>query len=160
MNEMTAWESEVRDWLATTVGPRPDGPTAPDLAVFRALDDDAETAFLDRIRAYRRHRFDAGYGALTLAPEHGGRGLSASFAAAFTRCEQEFDVPLSTELISATTGLVAPAIALYGSPAQRKRFLTPLLRTDLLACQLFSEPGTPTLPGRIPRPAQIGRAHV
>ena len=116
-----------------------DGP--PDLAVFRNLTDDQETALLSAIRSYRRARYDAGYGALTLGVEHGGAGLPASFAAVFSQVETEFAVPPSTELISVTTGLVAPAVALYGTPELRERFVVPLLRTDLLACQLFSEPG-------------------
>nr|WP_231896000.1 acyl-CoA dehydrogenase family protein [Gordonia sp. LAM0048] len=57
------------------------------------------------------------------------------------RAELEFDVPPSTELISVTTGLVGPAVAMFGTDEQREAYARPLLRTDLLACQLFSEPG-------------------
>jgi alkylation response protein AidB-like acyl-CoA dehydrogenase len=135
------WADEVRAWLHATVGPAVEGDGAQDLAVFRNLTDDQETELLDVIRAYRRARYDAGYGALTLPAEHGGAGLPASFAAVFSQLEAEYAVPPSTELISVTTGLVAPAVALYGSPELRERFLVPLLRTDVLACQLFSEPG-------------------
>ncbi len=151
--DLAAWSEAVRTWLHSAVGPLPvDKPEEgvspldgvypqPDLAVFRNLTDNQERTLLDAIRAYRRARFDAGYGALTLPVEHGGAGLPASFAAVFAQLEAEFAVPPSTELISVTTGLVAPAVALYGSATLRERFVTPLLRTDLLACQLFSEPG-------------------
>lgn len=135
------WAEQVRAWLGATVGIAPAESGPPDLAVFRNLTDDQEAELLDAIRAYRRARFDAGYGALTLPVEHGGAGLPASYAAVFAQLEAEFAVPPSTELISVTTGLVAPAVALYGSPALREQFVVPLLRTDLLACQLFSEPG-------------------
>jgi alkylation response protein AidB-like acyl-CoA dehydrogenase len=135
------WDAEVRAWLEATVGRLRDVSHTPDLEVFRDLNDAEEQALLSGIRAYRRARFDAGYGALTLPVEHGGAGLPASFAARFSHLEREYAVPPSTELISVTTGLVAPAVALFGTDAQRERFLEPLLRTDLLACQLFSEPG-------------------
>jgi alkylation response protein AidB-like acyl-CoA dehydrogenase len=135
------WAVEVRAWLLAAVGPAVASGGPPDLAVFRNLTDDQETELLDAIRAYRRARYDAGYGALTLGVEHGGAGLPASFAAVFSQLETEFAVPPSTELISVTTGLVAPAVALYGTPELRERFVVPLLRTDVLACQLFSEPG-------------------
>jgi alkylation response protein AidB-like acyl-CoA dehydrogenase len=135
------WAAQVRTWLRDAVGPAAASGGRPDLAVFRNLSDEQETALLTAIRGYRRARYDAGYGALTLPVEHGGAGLPASFAALFSQLEAEFAVPPSTELISVTTGLVAPAVALYGSPDLRARFVTPLLRTDLLACQLFSEPG-------------------
>jgi alkylation response protein AidB-like acyl-CoA dehydrogenase len=137
----TAWDDEARAFMEATVGPVTSGSHTPDLEVFRDLTDAQEEELLDRIRAYRRARFDAGYGALTLPVEHGGAGLPASFAARFSKIEREYAVPPSTELISVTTGLVAPAVALFGTSAQRDRFLAPLLRTDLLACQLFSEPG-------------------
>lgn len=140
--ELAAFRSEVRQWLAQVAAPRSkDTSGPPDLAVFRNLSDRDEHALLEAARAYRRRRFDAGYGALTLAPEHGGRGLAASFAAEFARAELEFDVPPSTELISVTTGLVGPAVAMFGTDRQRADYAQPLLRTDLLACQLFSEPG-------------------
>ena len=135
------WESSVRAWLLETVGPicGEDAPP-PDLEVFRNLTDAQEVALLAAIRAYRRARFDAGFGAITLPVEFDGAGLPASYAARFSQIERQYAVPPSTELISVTTSLVAPAIALFGTERQRKQFLKPLLRTDLLACQLFSEP--------------------
>lgn len=141
--ELADFQTEVREWLGSILPPRPaPSPDArPDLAVFRNLSDDDELALLNAVRDYRRRRFDAGYGAVTLSAEHGGRGLPASFASAIAQAERDFDVPPSTELISVTTGLVGPAVAMFGSDDQRAAYANPLLRTDLLACQLFSEPG-------------------
>lgn len=141
--DLVDFQDEVRTWLAGILAPRP-APSPddrPDLAVFRNLSDDDELALLNAVRDYRRQRFDAGYGAVTLSVEHGGRGLPASFASAIAQAERDFDVPPSTELISVTTGLVGPAVAMFGSEEQRDAYANPLLRTDLLACQLFSEPG-------------------
>ncbi len=135
-----AWAAAARAWLEKTVGPRKQTHEA-DLAVFRDLTDDQERALLNEVQAYRRRRYDGGYGSLTIPAEQGGAGLPASFAALFTTLEAEYAVPPSTELISVTTGLVGPAVALFGTPDQRQKVLVPLLRTDLLACQLFSEPG-------------------
>ncbi|SNS87181.1 acyl-CoA dehydrogenase family protein [Rhodococcoides kyotonense] len=137
------FEEEVRSWLSTIlpVRPEPTPDDRPDLAVFRNLSDEDEATLLENVRHYRRRRFDAGYGAVTLPIEHGGRGLPSSFASVIARVEQEFAVPASTELISVTTGLVGPAVAMFGSDEQRSTYAEALLRTDLLACQLFSEPG-------------------
>lgn len=139
--ESDQWEAGVRSWLASTAGPVDSGTRRLDLEVFRNLPDEDERKLLGIIREYRRARFDAGYGALTLPVAQGGAGLAASYAARFSQIEREYAVPPSTELISVTTGLVAPAVALFGTDAQCERYLKPLLRTDLLACQLFSEPG-------------------
>ncbi|WP_322747073.1 MULTISPECIES: acyl-CoA dehydrogenase family protein [unclassified Frankia] len=139
--DLVTWRGEVRRWLAATVAAPVASHGPPDLAVFRNLSDGDEHTLLENVRAYRRARYDAGYGALTLPVEHGGAGLPALFATAFAEEERAFAVPPSTELISVTTGLVGPAVAMFGTEAQREQFVGPLLRTDLLACQLFSEPG-------------------
>jgi len=141
--DLKTWRGQVRAWLAETLPPRAaqddGGPV--DLAVFRNVSDQEETRLLDAVRVYRRARYDAGYGALTLPPEQGGAGLPASYSMAFAQEEAAFAAPPSSELISVTTGLVGPAVAMFGTPQQREDFAQPFLRTDLLACQLFSEPG-------------------
>jgi alkylation response protein AidB-like acyl-CoA dehydrogenase len=143
--ELLQWRADLRTWLEHTLAPHSDrgqrwGEGEPDFAVFRNLSDEAEQTLLDRVCAYRRARYDAGYGALTLPADKGGQGLPPIYSIAFSEEEAAFQVPPSTELISVTTGLVGPAIALFGTDAQRETFAAPMLRTDLLACQLFSEP--------------------
>ena len=139
------WRGEVRQWLATVLERRHPAETAghaaADLAVFHNLPDDEERRLLDRCRAYQRARHDAGYQALTLPKENGGQGLSAAHAAVFAEEEAAFDVPPSTELISVTVRLVAMSVSLFGTSEQRETYARAFLRTDLLACQLFSEPG-------------------
>jgi alkylation response protein AidB-like acyl-CoA dehydrogenase len=141
--DLKTWRAQARAWLAETLPVRSrqddDGPV--DLSVFRNVGDDEEERLLDAVRAYRRVRFDAGYGALTLPPEQGGAGLPASYAMAFAQEEAAFAAPPSSELISVTTGLVGPAVAMFGTAEQREKYAQPFLRTDVLACQLFSEPG-------------------
>lgn len=134
------FERAARAWLQSAVGPALPDNRAEDFAIFRDLTDEQEDQLLRTIRAYRRARFDAGFGALTLPIDRGGAGLPASYAVRFSQIESEYDVPASTELISVTAALVAPAVAIFGSASQRATFLKPLLRTDMLACQLFSEP--------------------
>ena len=118
---------------------RPEGPA--DYAVFQNITEEAERELLDKVRAYRKQRFDAGYGAIALPAELGGAGLSMRYVVAYTEEEQAFEPPQSTELISVTTGLVGPTIATFGSAEQRAKYARAFLRSDLLCCQLFSEPG-------------------
>ena len=140
------WRVQLRQWLARTLPAKQDtvaawGQGTADFSVFRNLTDTQEAALLEEVRAYRRARFDAGYGALTLPVEVGGAGLPAVYSVAFGQEEAAFELPASTELISVTTGLIGPAVALFGTADQRDNFARAFLRTDLLACQLFSEPG-------------------
>ena len=140
--DMRAWRAEAREWLASVLPRRPERPEGPaDYAVFQNITEEAERELLDKIRAYRQQRYDAGYGAIALSAELGGAGLSPRYVVAFTEEEQAFEAPPSTELISVTTGLVGPTIATFGTPEQRAKYARAFLRSDLLCCQLFSEPG-------------------
>ncbi|MGX1565907.1 acyl-CoA dehydrogenase family protein [Streptomyces sp. NPDC055506] len=139
-----AWRTQVRQWLAGVLEPARAPETtgeADDLAVFHNLPEDEERLLLERCRAYQRARFDAGYQALTLPADKGGAGLTAAHAAVFAEEESAFEVPPSTELISVTVRLVAMAVSLFGTAEQLHDHARAFLRTDLLACQLFSEPG-------------------
>ncbi|MFM7064923.1 MAG: acyl-CoA dehydrogenase family protein, partial [Actinomycetes bacterium] len=143
---LEAWRGEVRRWLAGVAEPRTEetlvwGEGDPRLQIFLSMGHDEEKAFLDRVREYRKQRFDAGYGAISLPQEYGGAGLPSVYSVAFADEEREFAVPPSSEIISVTTGLVGAAVSVFGTPEQRERFARAFLRTDLLCCQLFSEPG-------------------
>jgi len=140
--DITAWRAEVRGWLASVLPRRSEQPEGTaDYAVFQNITEEAERELLDKVRAYRRQRYDAGYGAIALPAELGGAGLSPRYVVAFTEEEQAFEAPPSTELISVTTGLVGPTIATFGTAEQRAKYARAFLRSDLLCCQLFSEPG-------------------
>ena len=145
-DHLEAWRADVRAWLATVASPKDEevfvwGEGDPRLAIFLSMSHDDELAFLQRVREYRKQRFDAGYGAISLPEEFGGAGLPSVYSVAFADEEREFDVPPSSEIISVTTGLVGAAVSVFGTPDQRERFAKAFLRTDLLCCQLFSEPG-------------------
>jgi len=132
----------ARQWLASVAEPRSAAQwgVGPDsVAVFENWTAEEERAETDRIRAYEQAKYDAGWGALTWPEEYGGRGLPMAYALAFRHEEDAFDVPRRTEMFSVTQQLVAPAIAQWGTPEQRERYVSAMLRTDLIACQLFSE---------------------
>ena len=140
--EMEAWRAPLREWLASVLPRRSErAEGAADYAVFQNITEEAERELLDKVRAYRRQRYDAGYGAIALPAELGGAGLSPRYVVAFTEEEQAFGAPQSTELISVTTGLVGPTMATFGTAEQRAKYARAFLRSDLLCCQLFSEPG-------------------
>ena len=132
----------AREWLTSVAKPRRAarwgvGPDS--VAVFENWTAEEERAETNWIRSYEQTKYDAGWGALTWPEEYGGRGLPMSYALAFRQEEEAFDVPRRTEMFSVTQQLVAPAIAQWGTPEQRERYVSAMLRTDLIAYQLFSE---------------------
>jgi alkylation response protein AidB-like acyl-CoA dehydrogenase len=117
------------------------GAGSDDVSVFHDLTDEEEQDLLDRLMAWQRLKFDAGYGAITWPVEHGGAGLSTDHLDAFSEEEAGFETPPGHETYSVTTRLVAPTIAAFGTDEQKEQLIRPFLRTEVLCCQLFSEPG-------------------
>jgi alkylation response protein AidB-like acyl-CoA dehydrogenase len=142
MPTLEEFTDAARAWLRTVAAPRSRqewGVGSDSVAVFENWTAQQERTETDRIRAYEQAKYDAGWGALTWPEEYGGRGLPMAHALAFRQAEDDFDVPRRTEMFSVTQQLVAPAVAQWGTPEQRARYVAAMLRTDLIACQLFSE---------------------
>ena len=90
-------------------------------------------------RAWRRRKYDAGFGWISGPVAYGGRGLSLQHERAFLDEEASFDVPAQT-MFGAGVGIVAPTILDHGDDALREEYLRPIHRGDVMACQLLSEP--------------------
>ena len=139
---LDAFLAEARAWLDEVAEPRTGhawGEGSDSVAVFESWTAEQERAETDRIRAYEQAKFDAGFGAITWPDEQGGRDLPVAYLLAFRRLEAEYDVPRRTEMFPVTQQLVAPTIAQWGTPEQQATYVRAMLRTDLIACQLFSE---------------------
>ncbi|HVW31035.1 MAG TPA: acyl-CoA dehydrogenase family protein [Acidimicrobiia bacterium] len=147
--DLERFREGARRWLDGQAERRP-APTGPEtrrwgdgsdsVAVFPTADPAEERARAGAASEWQRRKFDAGYGAITWPPEFGGAGLTPAHERVFTAEERHFRTPEPSELFAVTIGLVAPTIAAHGTADQQRRFIRALLRTDLLACQLFSEP--------------------
>ncbi|MFE6174527.1 acyl-CoA dehydrogenase family protein [Streptomyces sp. NPDC056464] len=138
------FRAEARHWLSAVADRRALegqrwGSGDDSVAVFENWTEDEERDRTERIRAWERTRYDQGWGALGWPEEYGGRGLPASYEQLYRAEEAAFDVPRRTEVFPVTQQLVAPAIRIWGTEEQQRRWLRPMLRTDELACQLFSE---------------------
>ncbi|WP_433203079.1 acyl-CoA dehydrogenase family protein [Nocardia sp. CA-107356] len=140
--DLVRFTDEALAWLRSVAAPRAEsvwGSGSDSVAVFESWNAEEERAHTDRIRRYERAKFDAGWGALDWPETYGGRGLPPSYVLAFRRAEADFDVPRRTEMFSVTQQLVAPTIERWGTDEQRSRYVRAMLRTDIIACQLFSE---------------------
>jgi len=137
------FRAKARAWLATVARARPAdggwGSGDDSVAVFENWTDEQEREHTERIREWERTRFEQGWGALGWPAEYGGRDLPAYYEQLYRTEEAAFDVPRRTEIFPVTQQLVAPAVRIWGTPEQQDRWIAPMLSTDVLACQLFSE---------------------
>lgn len=137
-----AFIDEARAWLTSVAAPRTAGAWGEgddSVAVFENWTLEQERAHTEAISAYEKAKFDAGWGALTWPETFGGRNLPMSYELAFRAVEEQFEIPKRTEMFSVTQQLIAPTIAQWGTAEQQAEYVTAMLRTDLIACQLFSE---------------------
>lgn len=147
--DLDTWRRGARVWLKEHTEPWADTGDSPagadersdSVAVFHNLSHAEEAALLDAACCWQQEKFDAGYGAITWPVEWGGAGLASEYAWAYEDEEARFPTPAGTELFDVTVGLVAPTVGMFGTPDQKDRFLRRLFRAEILACQLFSEPG-------------------
>ena len=135
---------EFEDWMEGMGVPRRrlDRAGSGDFSV--ALFDDQtpeeERAAVDRGRHWEQVKYDARWGAVDWPERFGGRGLPSAFAAALLAAERDWDLPRRNELFAVTQRMIAPTVRDWGTSGQVEQFVRALLRTDIMACQLFSEP--------------------
>ena len=110
------------------------------VALFPDLMPEEEQAELAAARAWRQERFDAGFGWLSGPAEYGGAGLSVAHERAYLRLERPHVFP-PQRIYDIGLGMVAPAIAAFGTDVAKDRYLRAMYRGDIVGCQLFSEPG-------------------
>ena len=110
------------------------------VALFDERSREAELAQLAEAQAWRAKRDDAGLGWIIGPVELGGRGLPTSYERLYNQLESRYETP-GGGFFTIGLGMVAPTILAHGTDVTKQRYLKKLYRGDLVACQLFSEPG-------------------
>ena len=99
-----------------------------------------EVAELEQARRWAQTRFDAGFGWITGPTAYGGHGLSRDHQRAYEALEALYAIPPMTAY-GIGLGMVAPTILAHATDEVKERYLRKMWRGDIVACQLFSEPG-------------------
>jgi acyl-CoA dehydrogenase len=110
------------------------------VALFDERTRQREVEELKRAQKWRATKFDAGYGWVTGPRAYGGRELSHAYQRAWDSLESRYELP-NQSFFGIGLGMVAPTILAHASDTAKERYLTSLWRGDIVACQLFSEPG-------------------
>lgn len=94
---------------------------------------------LEEAKRWRRTLWDNGYSWLTGPVELGGAGLTPAHERAWNEVLAEYDVPSQGPLFG--LGIVAPTIMEFAAPEVAAQYVPKMFAGDVVACQLFSEPG-------------------
>jgi alkylation response protein AidB-like acyl-CoA dehydrogenase len=111
------------------------------VAYFNADPPDVKDVNLRAAKDWQRTRYENGFGWISGPPEYGGQGLTPVHELIYNSIESEYDVPDTGTLAVIGLGMIGPTILAHGQQAIKDRYLPALYRGDIIACQLFSEPG-------------------
>ncbi len=91
-------------------------------------------------KAWAQKVFDAGFGWITGPRQYGGRELPKSYQTLWGSIEARYATPTQAPR-GIGLGMIAPTILAHGTEIVKQRYLRALYRGEIIACQLFSEPG-------------------
>ncbi len=111
-----------------------------DVSMFEEVDREQEKLELVEAQAWRAKRYDAGLGYISGAKEYGGRELPSTYDRLYASLEGRYEVP-SQGFFGIGLGMVAPTIKDHAQDHVKAKYLPALYRGDIVASQLFSEPG-------------------
>ena len=101
---------------------------------------DGEEEELAALRRYRAHLVAHGLGWVDGPTEFGGRGLPTEYAATLREIESEFELP-DDAYVRFSVSTLTPTLLAHGTPEHQQKWLTRLRSAEVIACQLYSEPG-------------------
>jgi alkylation response protein AidB-like acyl-CoA dehydrogenase len=139
----TEFRSEVESALAAFAARRADEGTSgpPDDRVSVVAErSDGEAEELAALRRYRAHLAERGLAWVDGPEAYGGRALPAAYAEIVREIEGHFALP-DDGYLRFSVSTLSPTLLAHGTAAQQEEFLPRLRTAELIACQLYSEPG-------------------
>ncbi|GAA1854285.1 acyl-CoA dehydrogenase family protein [Microbacterium koreense] len=132
-------ESAIAAFAARRVADDADGLRDDRVSVV-AERSEGEAEELDALRRYRAHLAERGLAWVDGPAAYGGRALPAAYAEIVRELEAGFVLP-DDGYLRFSVSTLSPTLLEHGTPAQQAEFLPHLRTAELIACQLYSEPG-------------------
>ncbi|MFD4402556.1 acyl-CoA dehydrogenase family protein [Nocardia sp. NPDC058499] len=127
--ETERFRTELRTWLAANLSGK-----VIESSARRGTDD----AAFETLRTWDATMADAGWAAMALPAEYGGRGAGVLEQLVYVEETTRTRVPLPLNIIGLNN--IAPAILHYGTEEQKSGLLRRMIRADDIWCQGMSEP--------------------
>ncbi len=125
---LEVFRQQAQEFLAENAVPRSEPPV-----------EWTEETLVAECRRFHSALADAGLGGITYPVEYGGQGLDKGYTEVFNQELARYQAPLVPAAIS--HGMCLPVMNDFGTPEQKARFQSRIIRCDDLWCQMFSEPG-------------------
>lgn len=125
--------AQVREWIDANRPPQPDF-LEPENFMFVETDEQFEY-----LKSWQRKLYDAGYLGMDWPAEYGGGGHPPGTQNIVAQELSRAGTPALLNIIGLQWA--GPVVLQYGTEAQKKRMLKPILTAEEIWCQGFSEPG-------------------
>jgi alkylation response protein AidB-like acyl-CoA dehydrogenase len=138
------FRAEAKTFLDTHAEPRVEekfewGKGSDRVGILEEKSPEQEAEEIRAAKTWKATEYDAGLGWITGPEEYGGRALPTAYERAYREVAAGYAIQPQT-IFGIGLGMVAPTILAHGIPEVKSRYLAPLYRADIIACQLFSEP--------------------
>jgi alkylation response protein AidB-like acyl-CoA dehydrogenase len=130
-SELDGFRAEAREWLEANF-PK-------SLAFQQGAMIPGGEALSEDGKLWKQRMADKGWGAPTWPTEYGGGGLSG--AQARVLLQEMARIGAENPVAGMGTSMFGPTLLEYGTEAQKKRHIPPIVRGELRWCQGYSEPG-------------------
>ncbi len=110
------------------------------VGMFEESEADEERRAIAAAKDWRATKFAAGFGWIGGPVQYGGRALPSAYERAYMELENQYQAPNQT-MFTISLGMIAPTILAHGSSVAKDAYLRKLWSGEIVACQLFSEPG-------------------
>lgn len=127
--ELEKYREQVSNWLKSVL------PSWWENYAERISDKHRYETFL---KSWDKKLYEGGYSGISWPKEYGGQGESIMKEIIFEEEIGRLDAPKGFNFLGKL--LFAPTLLEYGTDEQKKRFLPPLIKSDEIWCQGFSEP--------------------
>jgi alkylation response protein AidB-like acyl-CoA dehydrogenase len=130
-SDLDAFRAEAREWLEANFPKSLANQQTAMIPGGEALSADG--------KLWKQRMADKGWGAPTWPTEYGGGGLSG--AEARVLLQEMARIGAENPVAGMGTSMFGPTLLEYGTEAQKKRHIPPIVRGELRWCQGYSEPG-------------------
>ncbi len=128
--EQEAYRMRVRKWLEENQPP----PLTPE-----EREHINEDLLWERNKKWHKRLYDGGWIGLSWPREYGGRGATFIEQLIFQQELARLNLPMGVNVLGII--MTGPALMQWGTPAQKERYLKPILTADEIWCEGMSEPG-------------------
>jgi alkylation response protein AidB-like acyl-CoA dehydrogenase len=95
----------------------------------------------DNLRKWQKVLVESGYSCRTVPKEYGGYGAEPDLIETIIVAEEFYEARIAQGMANQGISMFVPTLLQYGNEEQKRAYIGPTIRGDMIWCQGYSEPG-------------------